>query len=173
MPTSNFQPVKLLHPGCWYKFTYLMTNSADPDQLASSEAIWSGHTVCKGRIYPGSAGQGLDIFSERDHMICFSSSNLYVHQFVANVAFFFKFYDKYGKALRCPNTLGKYCKLVKLEFYTNKNGTLCVEKIISTTMITVMIVNIIKNEHNYENTPNQIYWEFFYQKWKLSDENFW
>ena len=22
---------------CWYKFTYWMTNSADPDQLASSE----------------------------------------------------------------------------------------------------------------------------------------
>ena len=34
-----------------YKFTYLMANSADPDQLAS--------TVCKGRVYLGSAGQGL------------------------------------------------------------------------------------------------------------------
>ena len=27
---------------CWFKFTYLMTNSAYPDQLASSEANWSG-----------------------------------------------------------------------------------------------------------------------------------
>ena len=36
-----------------------MTNSADPDQLASSEANWSGYTVCKDRVYPGSAGQGL------------------------------------------------------------------------------------------------------------------
>ena len=32
--TSNFQPMRLLDSGFWYKFTYLMTNSADPDQLA-------------------------------------------------------------------------------------------------------------------------------------------
>ena len=31
-----------------------MANSADPDQLASSD------TVCKGSIYPGSAGLGLE-----------------------------------------------------------------------------------------------------------------
>ena len=30
MPISNFQPFKLLDPGCWYKFTYWMTNSPDP-----------------------------------------------------------------------------------------------------------------------------------------------
>ena len=30
-----------------------MASSADPDQLASSE------TVCIGRVYPGSVGQGL------------------------------------------------------------------------------------------------------------------
>ena len=37
-----------------------MTNSADSDQLASSEANWSGATLfIKGRVYPGSAGQGL------------------------------------------------------------------------------------------------------------------
>ena len=37
-----------------------MANSADSDQLASSEANWSGvYTVCKSRVYPGSAGQGL------------------------------------------------------------------------------------------------------------------
>ena len=29
------QPIRLLDPGCWYKFIYWMTNSADPDQLAS------------------------------------------------------------------------------------------------------------------------------------------
>ena len=40
-----------------------MTNSADPDQLASSEAnIWI-YTVCKDRVYPGSAGQGLKNFN--------------------------------------------------------------------------------------------------------------
>ena len=40
-PCSNFKPVRLLDldPGCGYKFTNLMTNSADPEQLASSEAI--------------------------------------------------------------------------------------------------------------------------------------
>ena len=30
--------IRLLDPGCGYKFSYLMTNCADPDQLASSEA---------------------------------------------------------------------------------------------------------------------------------------
>ena len=32
-------------PDWSYKFTYLMANSADPDQLASSEANWSGSTL--------------------------------------------------------------------------------------------------------------------------------
>ena len=59
-PTSNFQLIRLLDPGCWYKFTYCMTYSADPDQLASSELIWI-YTVCKGRVYPGSAGCKLRI----------------------------------------------------------------------------------------------------------------
>ena len=45
MSISNFQPIRLLDPDCWYKFTNLMTNSADPDQLASSEANWSGSTL--------------------------------------------------------------------------------------------------------------------------------
>ena len=45
MPTSNFQPIRLLDPDCCYKFAYLMANSADPDQLASSEANWSGSTL--------------------------------------------------------------------------------------------------------------------------------
>ena len=45
-----------------------MANNADPDQLASSEANWSGftlfakiwiYTVCQGRVYPGSAREGL------------------------------------------------------------------------------------------------------------------
>ena len=60
MPTSNFQPIRLFDPGCWYNFTYSMTNSADPDQLASSEANWSCSTLfAKGRAYLGSVGQGL------------------------------------------------------------------------------------------------------------------
>ena len=34
-----------------------MANSADPDQFRS-QLIWI-YTVCKGKVYPGSAGQGL------------------------------------------------------------------------------------------------------------------
>ena len=45
MPTSNFQPIRLLDPDYCYEFTYLMVNSADPDQLASEEANWSGSTL--------------------------------------------------------------------------------------------------------------------------------
>ena len=40
-----------------------MKNSADPDQLASSELIWI-YTVCKVRVYPGSAELGLILFIE-------------------------------------------------------------------------------------------------------------
>ena len=38
MPTSNFQPIRLLHAGSWYKVTFLMSKSVDPNQLPSSEA---------------------------------------------------------------------------------------------------------------------------------------
>ena len=49
MPTSHIQPIRLLDPGCWYKFTFLMANSEDPDQLASSAAAnWSGSTQDQG-----------------------------------------------------------------------------------------------------------------------------
>ena len=38
-----------------------MANSADPDQLASAgQLIWI-YNVCKGKVYPGSAGQGLKL----------------------------------------------------------------------------------------------------------------
>ena len=38
MPASNFQPIRLLDPDYCYKFTYLMANGEDQEQLASSEA---------------------------------------------------------------------------------------------------------------------------------------
>ena len=41
-----------------------MTNSADPDQLASSETNWSGSTLFAVRVYPGSAGLGLIFLHE-------------------------------------------------------------------------------------------------------------
>ena len=44
-PNSNFQPIRLLDLDSCYKFKCLMANSADPDQLASSEANWSGSTL--------------------------------------------------------------------------------------------------------------------------------
>ena len=43
---------------CWYKFAYLMANSADPDQLASSEANRSGSTLFS-KAGHSSGGQGL------------------------------------------------------------------------------------------------------------------
>ena len=43
--TFNFQPIRLLDPDCCYEFTILMANSADPDQMASSEANWLGSTL--------------------------------------------------------------------------------------------------------------------------------
>ena len=45
MPNSNLQPIRSLGLDCWYKFKYLKENSVDPDQLASSEANWSGSTL--------------------------------------------------------------------------------------------------------------------------------
>ena len=58
-PTSNFQPVRLLDLDRCYKFTYLMANSADSDQLAfRSQLIWI-YTVCKDRAYLGLVWQGL------------------------------------------------------------------------------------------------------------------
>ena len=41
----KFSANQILDPDCCYKFTYFMANSADPDQLASSEANWSGSTM--------------------------------------------------------------------------------------------------------------------------------
>ena len=38
-----------------------MANSADPDQLASSQLIWI-YTVCNDMAYPGSAGLGLSLW---------------------------------------------------------------------------------------------------------------
>ena len=45
---------------------HIMTNCADPDPLASSELIWI-YTVCKVRVYPGSAGLGLNLNNSNTH----------------------------------------------------------------------------------------------------------
>ena len=45
------QPIRLLDPGCWYKFTYWMTNGADPDQLASDlDLHYLKRHVISGRV---------------------------------------------------------------------------------------------------------------------------
>ena len=41
----QFSANQITWPDCWYKWTYLMANGADPDQLASEEANWSGPTL--------------------------------------------------------------------------------------------------------------------------------
>ena len=68
-PTSNFQPIILHDPGFWYKFTYWRTNSADPDQLASSEATdLDLHCLQRQGIF------GFSRYHTRDKMI-----SLYYH----------------------------------------------------------------------------------------------
>ena len=44
-----------------------MANSADPDQL-QKPTIWI-FTICKGRVYPGSAGQELTKKEEEERVI--------------------------------------------------------------------------------------------------------
>ena len=43
-----------------------MNKSADPDQLAWSQLIWIC-TVCKVRVYPGSAGPGLKQSKQKEN----------------------------------------------------------------------------------------------------------
>ena len=44
-PISDYQPIRKHHMMFLFKFTNWMTNSVDPDQMASSEAIWFGSTL--------------------------------------------------------------------------------------------------------------------------------
>ena len=66
----------MLDTGHWYKFTYWMSNSTDPDQLASSGRLIWIHTVCKREEYPGSAGPGLKLSAEDISKIFFSYFSL-------------------------------------------------------------------------------------------------
>ena len=89
MPTSKFQPIRLLDPSCSYKFKYLMTHSADPDQCRS-QLIWI-YTVCKGRVYWGSTGLG---------------SKCYVKKIKADgILIFFKyFFEKIRLGISCESS---------------------------------------------------------------------
>ena len=70
VPTSNFQPIRLLDPDCWYKFTYWMANSADPDQLALLQKPTHLYLHCLQRqgIYPGSAGLGFKPLKRQENL---------------------------------------------------------------------------------------------------------
>ena len=59
MPASNFQPIRLLDADCCYKFTKVNGKQCRSRSVGffRSQLIWI-YTVCKGRVYPGSAGQG-------------------------------------------------------------------------------------------------------------------
>ena len=68
MPTSNFLPIRLLDSSCSYKFKYLMTQCRSRSVgFFRSQLIWI-YTVCKDRVYPSSAGQGLIGCSALNHL---------------------------------------------------------------------------------------------------------
>ena len=57
----KFSAIRFLDPNCWYKFTNSMSITLDPDQLASSEAKWSGSVwFTNGRAYIIQAQQDQD-----------------------------------------------------------------------------------------------------------------
>ena len=58
----------LIQIQCGHKFIYWMTNSADPDQLASEEANWSGSTLFANTAYIR-AQQDKGLSSSKDHII--------------------------------------------------------------------------------------------------------
>ena len=112
MPNSNFQSIRLLDLGFWQKLTYLMTNSVDPYQLASSEANWSGSTL----------------FAKTEHVV-FSkrrvkSTKLYIHFiYLFHFIFLYFFFIKPSNLL----LLDKICFITKtrlykyIENFTSKN----------------------------------------------------
>ena len=59
MPTSDFQPIRLLDSGFWY--IHLLNDKQCRSRSVGfwrSQLIWI-YTVCKRRVYLGSVGQGL------------------------------------------------------------------------------------------------------------------
>ena len=63
-----------------------MANSADPDQLASEEAKWSGSILfAKAEVYPGSAGQGLKGLLISTHNVSISE-DFFFHRLFFNIA---------------------------------------------------------------------------------------
>ena len=106
---ANFKlPIILFNPDCWYKFTYLMTNCADPVQLAS-EANWSGSTLF------AKAGR---VLVQQDQGYSFATCNsrkwtqvqeIYVHKVISFIKPFVKFNrSKCGNCV-IHKTLMRFC----------------------------------------------------------------
>ena len=92
MPISNCQPIRLLDPGC-----YKQCRSRSVGFF--SQLIWI-YSVCNGRIYLGSAGQGLMMFCIvflRQQHVQLRSSRYGPFFFNQTVSFFF-------------NSIKTYCK---------------------------------------------------------------
>ena len=81
-----------------------MANSADRDQLVSEEALIWIYTVCKGRVYPGSAGQGLKVLSNLSQL----NSNLISTIFGCKKSLFWS----YELALRLKANVGLHVSRV-------------------------------------------------------------
>ena len=124
MPTSNFPPIRLFDPGYWYKFTYLMTNSADPDQLSSSESpffmLVLGTLSMLGKNSADKISKYFSYFSQKAGFdISYKWSSCMKNQSMLDKIFsrclieiFFLFFQKVG--FEIPWKLSKPCFLGKL-----------------------------------------------------------
>ena len=97
--------IKMPHP--LLIFTYLMANSADPDQLASSSQLIWIYTACQGRVYPGSAGQGLSTTHGQSGSTCAVFIVFFFFFFFLNIylRFVLIFLYWFQKLLRFTTTL--------------------------------------------------------------------
>ena len=87
-----------------------MVNSADPGQLASSEANWSGSTLfAKAWVYLGSAGQGLTIkvpiTTAADDNFCY---------------FFFYWSEKTSLDISCESAAKQTIQMKCQDFFSEK-----------------------------------------------------
>ena len=116
MPLSNCQPITLLNLKSWYKISqsdYLIqvdtyshtewqTVQIQISWLWRSQLIWI-YTVCKGRAYPGSAGQRLTVCNLRVHC--------HTHTIIKNIITQEKFSWKFIAVILILNRLCNYKSL--------------------------------------------------------------
>ena len=118
MPIYNFQPIRLLDPDCWYKFTYLIANSADPDQLASSEANWSVSTLFAKQNISGFSRTRVKAFNQHmKNAVCLLLHFFFFYLFI----YLFIFVVVVSLLFKKLNTLGT-CR-PSVNFDSNTSGT--------------------------------------------------